>query len=285
MKNQIRVYSLETGNFKADGGAMFGVVPKAMWERVYPADENNLCSCACRCLLVDTGDKKILIDSGIGDKLDPDYARFYYFFGEDSLLKSLKQIGLAPEDITDVILTHLHFDHCGGTTNFDAQGNSQIVFYKANIWASKLQWDWAMSPNRREEPVYLKENLEPLARSSRLKLVEKPFFLTPNVELRFFNGHTKGLISVFVNLGERRLVFAGDLLPAIPYIRLSFTAAYDIFPLTSIEEKEAFLNELYDNQDLLFLQHDINSEACSLKMTPKGIRENKILKVDEISQI
>jgi glyoxylase-like metal-dependent hydrolase (beta-lactamase superfamily II) len=283
MSNQIRIISLETGNFKADGGAMFGVVPKAMWERIYPADENNLCSCACRSLLVLTDDKIILIDTGIGDKLDPDYAKFHYLFGNDDLLKSLNQVGFSPEDITDVILTHLHFDHCGGTTSFDAQGNSQIVFSNADIWVSKQQWNWAMKPNRREKPAYLKENLDPLARSARLKLVEKPFFLTPNVELRFFNGHTQGLMAVFINLGNRRLVFAGDLLPAIPYIRLSFTAAYDIFPLTSIEEKTEFLSELLENDDILFLQHDINAEACTLKMTAKGIRENEILKVNEIS--
>jgi len=282
MSTTIRVYALETGNFKADGGAMFGVVPKAMWERIYPADENNLCPCACRSLLVDTGEKKILIDTGIGDKLDPDYAKFHYLFGNDNLLKSLNQVGFAPNDITDIILTHLHFDHCGGTTNFDAQGNSQIVFTNADIWVSKSQWDWAMNPNRREKPAYLKENLDPLARYSRLKLVENPFFLTPEIELRFFNGHTKGLMSVFINLGKHRLVFAGDLLPAIPYIRLSFTAAYDIFPLTVIEEKQAFLQELLENQDILFLQHDINAEACTLKITPKGIRENEIFKVNEI---
>jgi glyoxylase-like metal-dependent hydrolase (beta-lactamase superfamily II) len=285
MSNQIRVFSLETGNFKADGGTMFGVVPKVMWERIYPADENNFCPCACRSLLVVTGDRTILIDTGIGDKLDPDYAKFHYLFGDDNLLKSLKQVGFAPEDITDVILTHLHFDHCGGTTNFDAQGNSQIVFSNADIWVSKSQWNWAMNPNRREKAAYLKENLDPLARSARLKLVENPFFLTPDVELRFYDGHTKGLMSVFINLGNRRLVFAGDLLPAIPYIRLSFTAAYDISPLTSIEEKEVFLKELLDNDDILFMQHDINAEACTLKMTPKGIRENEILKVNEIFEI
>lgn len=282
MRNHIKVYTIETQRFKADGGAMFGVVPKAMWQRVYPADEQNLCPCACRSLLIDTGKKKILIDTGIGNKLDADYAKFHYLFGKDELVKSINNAGFSVDEITDVVLTHLHFDHCGGLSDLDENGKPQIVFKHANIWVSKTQWDWASQPNRREKPAYLKENLEPIATSGKLKLVEDNFKLCPEIEFRLFYGHTKGLMAVYTDLGDKRLVFAGDLLPAIPYIRLSFTAAYDILPLVTIQEKEAFLEELESNGDLLFLQHDNNTEVCSLTKTPKGIRENEKFALSEI---
>jgi glyoxylase-like metal-dependent hydrolase (beta-lactamase superfamily II) len=278
----MKLYSLETEKFKADGGAMFGVVPKAMWERIYPADENNLCKCACRSLLIDDGERKILIDTGIGQKLDYEYAKHHYLFEDDNILKSLKKIGIKPDEITDIILTHLHFDHCGGTSELDENGNNVLSFKNANIWVSKAQWDWAIHPNRREKPAYLSENLEPIQASGKMKFIHENMFLTPEVELRIFNGHTEGLVSVFINIGNRRLVFAGDLLPAKPYIRMSFIASYDIQPLVSIQEKELLLKEMLENDDILFLQHDYYSEACSLKMTPKGIRENKNYKINEL---
>ncbi len=205
MRNHIKVYSIETQNFKADGGAMFGVVPKQMWERVYNADDKNLCECACRCLLIDTGDKKILVDTGIGTKLHPNYAKYHYLFGDDDLLSSLKSIGVQPTDITDVVLTHLHFDHCGGLTVFDENNQSKILFNKAKVWVSKTQWNWANKPNRREKSAYLKENLEPLASYPNLQFVEDNTFMCPEIEFRLFNGHTIGLMSVFINMGNRRL--------------------------------------------------------------------------------
>lgn len=278
----MKIYSLETGNFKTDGGAMFGVVPKVLWQRLYTADENNLCNCSCRSLLIETNDRKILIDTGIGDKLTEDYAKHQHLNGDDTLMDSLAQINVKPEDITDIILSHLHFDHCGGTTKYNEKGEVEIVFPNAKIWVSKTQWDWANDPNPREKPAYLPENLEPLEKSGQIQFIEENMFLTPDIEIRIFNGHTVGLLSVFMNIGERRLVFAGDLIPALPYIRLSFTAAFDINPLLSITEKTNFLNELCENGDILFLQHDINTEACTLKMTPKGVREDEHIKINEL---
>ncbi|MEA3446873.1 MAG: MBL fold metallo-hydrolase [Bacteroidota bacterium] len=278
----MKIYSIETGNFKVDGGAMFGVVPKVLWERLYPADDQNLCPCVARSMLIVEGNRKVLIDTGIGDKLQEDFARHYHLFGDDDLITSLKNCGIEPEDITDVIMTHLHFDHCGGTIGRDKKGNLYPVFPNADIIVSKAQWESAMNPNLRENPAFLEENIVPMKTSGKLKLLDAPCMLTDDIELRFFNGHTKGLISVFVNIGNKRVVFAGDVLPAMPYIRLPYISAYDIEPLTTLNEKQALLEEVYNNGDVLFFQHDINNEACTLSKTKKGIRENKTYKLDEI---
>ncbi|MDA3819805.1 MAG: MBL fold metallo-hydrolase [Candidatus Delongbacteria bacterium] len=278
----MKVYSIETGNFKVDGGAMFGVVPKVLWERLYPADEQNLCPCAVRSMLIVDGDRKMLIDTGIGNKLHEDFAKHYHMFGSDNLITSLENIGVKPEDITDVILTHLHFDHCGGTTDRNTQGELFMVFPNANVMVSRAQWESAKNPNLREKPAFLEENIIPLKTSGKLKLIDGPGMLTDNVELRLYNGHTKGLICVLVNTGDKRLVFAGDLLPGMQYIRLPYISAYDIEPVTTLNEKQALLEEVYNNGDVLFFQHDINNEACTLSKTKKGIREDKTFKLNEI---
>lgn len=278
----MKISSIETGNFKVDGGAMFGVVPKVMWESIYECDEKNLCNCACRSMLIEIDGRKILVDTGIGDKLEGDHVKYYYLNGKDSLLKSLKNKGLDPKDITDIVLTHLHFDHCGGCSGKTSDGDLFLVFENADIWVSKSQWDWANNPNQREKPAYLEENLKPLEKSGKLKLVKSDMFIIPEVELRICNGHTKGLMSVFVKFNDRHIVFAGDLVPALPYLRDSYISAYDVLPLVAMEEKQNLLKELVENDDVLFFQHDINVEACTLKMTPKGVRENKIFKLHEI---
>lgn len=282
MSKNIKLHTIETVNFKADGGTMFGCVPKSMWQKVYPSDDSNLCPCSVRSLLIETGDRKILIDTGIGDKLDPEYAKHFYLFGEDTLLSSLTKVGCKPEDITDVILTHLHYDHCGGLTAYNESGESEILFKNATIWVGKEQWDWAITPNRREKAAYLKENLDPIAKSDKVKFVAENTEIIPGIELRLFYGHTHGLMSVFINMGQRRLVFAGDLLPAVPYVKLSFNAAYDIMPLLTIQEKQNLLNEMVENDDVLFLQHDYYTEVCTLINTAKGIRENVKAKLNEI---
>ncbi len=278
----MKIYSVETGNFKVDGGAMFGVVPKVLWGRLYPVDEKNFCPCAVRSMLIVDGNKKVLVDTGIGNKLQEDFTKHYHLFGKDDLITSLKKIGFAPEDITDVIMTHLHFDHCGGTIGRDNKGNLYPVFPNADIIVSNAQWEAAMNPNLREKPAFLNENLIPIKTSGKLNLMDAPGMLTDNIELRFYNGHTKGLISVLVNTGKNRVVFAGDVIPAIPYIRLPYISAYDIEPLVTLNEKKALLEEINNNGDVLFLQHDINTEACTLTKTKKGIRENKTFKLNEI---
>ncbi|MFP4663086.1 MAG: MBL fold metallo-hydrolase [Bacteroidales bacterium] len=279
----MKIHSIETENFKVDGGAMFGVVPKVLWQKLYPADENNLCPCACRSMLIQENEKNILVDAGIGNKLHPDFARHYHLFGEETLLASLKKINVEPEDITDLILTHLHFDHCGGASKIEANGKLKLTFPNAKIWVSKAQWESANNPNLREKPAYLEENLIPLKESGKLQIFEEDFYLTPNVRIRLYHGHTFGLATVFVNTGKQRVIFAGDLLPASPYIRLPYISAYDIYPLRSLDEKQTLLQEAYNNGDILFFQHDINTEACSLKQTPKGIREDKTLRLKDIA--
>lgn len=274
---------IETKNFKIDGGAMFGVVPKTLWSRYYPADELNLCACAARSLLIKDGNKKILVDSGIGNKLEPDIAKHYHMFGNYDLITSLKENNTDPEEITDVILTHLHFDHCGGNTDYDNNNNIYPVFPNANIWISKDQCLSAKDPNLREKPAFIKENIEPLEAFHKINQIEKDTYITENVELRLFNGHTSGLISVFINHNDKKFVFAGDLLPAVPYIRIPYISAYDILPLKSIDEKQQLLNELIKENGILIFQHDYYTEACDLKQTNKGIRENNKFKLKEIA--
>lgn len=278
----MEIYSVETGNFKVDGGAMFGVVPKSLWSRLYPADNSNLCPCACRSMLIKDQDRIVLIDTGIGDKLHPDFAKHYHMFGDETLLDSLRSLSVSPKDVTDIVHTHLHFDHCGGTIGKDGENKSYPVFPHAKLHVSKAQWESANQPNLREKPALLNENIQPMVESGKLNLVDENTWLTPRIELRKYNGHTTGLMLVFVHTGNRRVVFAGDLMPAVPYIRLPYISAYDIEPLTAIEEKQALLKEVYEHGDILFFQHDINTEACTLKETPKGYREDKLFKLDEI---
>jgi glyoxylase-like metal-dependent hydrolase (beta-lactamase superfamily II) len=279
----MEIHSIETGNFKVDGGAMFGVVPKTLWERIYPADDMNLCPCACRSMLIRKDNKVILVDTGIGDKLHPDFAKHYHMFGNDSLLNSLAKHGVSPEDVTDVIHTHLHFDHCGGTIGKSDNGDLFQVFPNANLWVSNDQWISANNPNLREKPAFLKENIQPMESSGKLRLVEKNTELMPGVELRLFNGHTHGLMAVIADTGKQRVVFAGDVMPAMPYIRLPYISAYDVEPLTALDEKQALLKEMETSGDILFFQHDINTEACSLKQAQKGIREDKTFKIKDIA--
>jgi len=279
----MEIHSIETGNFKVDGGAMFGVVPKVLWELLYPADEHNLCPCACRSMLIKQEDRVILVDTGIGDKLEADFAKHYHMFGDDTLLKSLAEQDISPEDVTDVIHTHLHFDHCGGTIGKSENGDLYPAFPNANLWVSKAQWESANEPNLREKPAFLEENIRPMESSGKLRLVKENTELIPGVELRLFNGHTTGLMAVTANTGTRRVVFAGDVMPAMPYIRLPYISAYDVEPLTVLDEKQALLKEIEANRDILFFQHDINTEACSLKQTPKGIREDKTLKIKDLA--
>lgn len=279
----MKLHTINTGNLKLDGGAMFGVVPKSLWSKKYPADENNLCNWSMRCLLVEDGDKKILIDNGIGDKQDN---RHFHLNGDDTLESSLANLGLTTDDITDVLLTHLHFDHCGGSIKYNKNRSKLIPAFKnATYWTSKIQWEWATNPNRREKASYLKENIYPIKESGQLKFIEKEGRLFPNISVRFYNGHTEGQVIPFINYKDKTVVFVADLLPSSAHISLSWILSYDMQPLVTLAEKEAFLSEAVKNDYILFLEHDIFHECCNLQITKRGIRERDTFSLEEYFNI
>ncbi len=269
----MKLYPIETGNFKLDGGAMFGVVPKVLWQKAYPPDENNLCNWAMRCLLVVDGDRKILIDNGIGNKQDEKWLKHYYLNGNDSLEASLTNVGVSFNDITDVILTHMHFDHCGGSVkwNNDKTGY-ELAFPNATYWVSRKQYNWATKPNRREKASFLKENIMPIEQSGKLKLIEQNGEFIPNINFVMFNGHTDGQIIPHINYNGRTVVFMADLLPAVAHIPLPWVMAYDTRPLLTLTDKETFFTDAVSNNYVLFFEHDIVNQACTLQNTPKGVR-------------
>lgn len=281
----MNLYAIETGNFKVDGGAMFGVIPKTFWKLKYPSDENNLCNCAMRSLLIIDGDRKILIDNGCGDKQDENFFHFYYLNGDASLINSLEKVDVKPEEITDVLMTHLHFDHCGGGVKWNADKTGyELTFPNANYWTTRQQWDAAINPNSREEPAYPKENLIPMQESGKLKFIEKEGELLPNIEIRIFNGHTVGHIVPVINYYGQKIAYVGDLIPVKANIISSFVSAYDLFPLTTIEEKGKFLEEAYNEKFILFFGHDLYTECCTLKKSTKGIREDESFRLTDIDK-
>lgn len=269
----MELFSIPTGNFKLDGGAMFGVVPKAIWNKVYPADDHNLIPLAMRCLLIVEGDRKILIDNGIGDKQDEKFFSHYYLHGNDSLRVSLAEAGFSVEDITDMFLTHLHFDHAGGSVKRKNLGEGyELMFPNATYWISEPQWEWATHANPREKASFLKENILPIQESGQLRLFHENFELIPGVEIRLFNGHTQGQALPFIHYKGRTVVFMGDLIPTAAHIPIPYVMSYDTQPLISLTEKEDFLKEAADKKYILFFEHDIFMECCTVEPTEKGIR-------------
>ena len=279
---KMEIYSIETGNFKLDGGAMFGVVPKVMWNKIYPADENNLCSWAMRCLLVVDGDRKILIDNGIGDKQDAKFLGHFHLHGDDTLEKSLAKYGFTPDDITDMVLTHLHFDHTGGSIKWNANKTALIPAFKnAKYWVSKAQWAWAIHPNNREKASFLKENIIPIQESGQLNIVESEGEIYPGFFLKIFNGHTDGQIIPHINYKGKTLVYMADLLPSTAHISLPWIMAYDTRPLITLDDKKTFFKEAVEHDYTLFFEHDIFNECCSLQQTEKGVRLNATFTLEE----
>jgi len=270
---KMKLIPIETGNFKLDGGAMFGVVPKVLWNKVYPADENNLCNWSMRCLLVIDGDRKILIDNGIGEKQDENWLKHYYLNGDDTLEKSLTKAGYKSEEITDVILTHMHFDHCGGSVKWtDDKSDYELAFPNATYWTSRQQFDWATKPNRREKASYLKENIIPVQESGHLKLIEKERDYIPNITFKLYDGHTGGQLIPHINMDGKTVVFMADLMPSAAHIPMPWIMAYDTRPLQTLKDRERFYKEAVENNYILFFEHDIYNEACTLHETKKGVR-------------
>lgn len=279
----MKLYSINSGNFKLDGGAMFGVVPKSMWNKLNPADENNMCSWAMRCLLVEDGNRLVLIDNGMGDKQDAKFFGHYYLHGDDTLDKSLAKYGFNRNDITDVFLTHLHFDHCGGS--IICEGDKLVPAFKnATYWSNEKHWNWAVHPNDREKASFLKENILPIQESGQLKFVDTPAngftnegrletaSLFDQISIRFVNGHTEKMMLPQIQYKEHTLVYMADLLPSTAHLPIPYVMAYDMFPLTTLQEKKNFLQEAVENNYILYFEHDHLNECCSLQMTDKGVR-------------
>ena len=286
----MKLYSINTGYFKLDGGAMFGVVPKTIWNKINPADENNLCSWALRCLLIEDGDRLILVDNGNGNKQDAKFFSHYHLHGDDTLEKSLAKYGFTKDDITDVFLTHLHFDHCG--SSIKKEGDKLVPnFPKATFWSNKEHWEWATEPNEREKASFLKENILPIEESGKLKFIgvakgnesklgEVKFSET--VSVRFVNGHTQAMMLSQINYNGKTIVFMADLLPSAGHIPIPYIMAYDMQPLLSLQEKKSFLKEAVKNDYILFFEHDKDHECCTLQQTERGIRPKEFFKLEEI---
>jgi len=277
------LHPINTGFFKLDGGAMFGVVPKVIWNKTNPADENNLCTWAMRCLLIEDGKRLILVDTGIGDKQDAKFLNHFYLHGNDTLEKYLKNLGFNRDDITDVFLTHLHFDHCGGAVIRESE-KLIPAFKNAIYWTNLKHWDWALYPNDREKASFLKENILPIEESGQLKFFppNEGSSLYENINIRFAYGHTDAMMLPQINYKGKILVYVADLLPSVGHIPLPYVMAYDMFPLQTLIEKKKFLDEACANNYILMLEHDAINECCTLKMTDKGIRLDECFKLSDI---
>ncbi len=279
----MKLYTINAGFFKLDGGAMFGVVPKSIWNKLNPADENNMCTWAMRCLLIETGNKKILIDTGIGDKQDTKFFNHYYIKG-DTLESSLSKHGFSKDDITDVFLTHLHFDHCGGA--IVREGDNLVPAFKNAIyWSNEQHWQWATQPNDREKASFLKENILPIKESGRLQFVEVKEDISlfdENITLRFAFGHTDAMMLPTIQYKGKTIVYMADLLPSAAHLPLPYIMSYDMFPLKTLKEKKSFLQEALEKDYILFFEHDPTIECCTLQMTEKGIRVKDTFTLEDI---
>lgn len=275
----MNLHPIETGNFKLDGGAMFGVVPKTLWSRTNPADSNNMIDIAATSLLIEDGNKLILIDTGLGNKQSDKFFSYYYRWGNHSIDKSLSQYGFHRDDITDVFMTHLHFDHCGGSIQWNKDKTGyEPAFKNAVFWTNKEHWEWATNPNAREKASFLKENLIPMQESGQLKFLERSakrhFYEALNFEVLFVDGHTDKQMIPIIEYKGKKLVFSADLLPTAGHVPLPFVMGYDTRPLLTLDEKKDFLEEAAKENYYLFLEHDAHNEIIDVKQTEKGIRHH-----------
>jgi glyoxylase-like metal-dependent hydrolase (beta-lactamase superfamily II) len=284
--SRMKLYPIHAGNFKLDGGAMFGVVPKLLWNKLNPADENNLCTWSTRCLLIEDGNRLILIDNGLGDKQDEKFFSRYYQHGEHSLEKSLKLAGFSFDDVTDMVLSHLHFDHCGGSIRYnDTKTGFRTTFKNANYWSNKEHWQWATQPNAREKASFLKENIIPIQESGQLKWIEgentgsqtsneyiNTNQLGDNISIMLVRGHTDAMMVPHIQYKGKTVVYVADLLPSTWHVPLPYVCGYDTRPLISLSEKELFLNKAADEEFILVFEHDWANECCTLERTERGIK-------------
>ena len=284
----MKLYPIETGNFKLDGGAMFGVVPKTIWKKTNPADNNNLIDIAARCLLIEDGNRLILIDNGMGNKQSEKFFGYYSLWGTNSLDKSLASYGFHRDDITDVFLTHLHFDHCGGSVNWNNDKTGyELAFKNANYWTNENHWEWATKPNSREKASFLSENIFPIQESGQLNFIKRPESnLLDNSELGFgiffADGHTEKQMIPQIQYQDKMICFMADLLPTVGHIPLPYVMGYDTRPLLTMPEKSKFLNTAAENNHYLFLEHDAHNEIITVEKTEKGVRLKEVFKCEEI---
>jgi glyoxylase-like metal-dependent hydrolase (beta-lactamase superfamily II) len=279
----MNLHTIDTGLFKLDGGAMFGVVPKSIWQKTNPADANNMCSWAMRCLLIEDGDRLTLIDTGIGNKQDDKFFSHYYLHGDDTLDKSLQAKGFSRNDITDVFLTHLHFDHCGGAIVRES-GKLLPAFRNATYWSNEKHWSWALNPNEREKASFIKDNILPIQESGQLKFLEDKEGLEfqEGVRVRYAYGHTDAMMLPEIRYKGHTIVYMADLLPSTGHIPLPYVMAYDMFPLKTLQEKKSFLLEAASKNYILYLEHDSITECCTLQETEKGVRLKDTINLSDL---
>ncbi|OSY88953.1 beta-lactamase [Tenacibaculum holothuriorum] len=279
----MRIYPIETGNFKLDGGAMFGVVPKSIWQRTNPADEKNMISMSMRCMLIEDGDRLTLVDTGIGNKQSDKFLGYYYLFGDFSLDTSLAKYGFHRDDITDVFLTHLHFDHCGGVIQWNNDRTGFMPAFKnAKVWSNERHWNWAVKPNAREKASFLKENINPIEENGQLNFIHRNAKDQVGFDVLFMDGHTEKQMLPKIEYQGKTIVFMADLLPTVGHIPLPYVMGYDTRPLLTLEEKRVFLNEAADKEFYLFLEHDAYNELCTVQHTEKGVRLKESYKFTDI---
>lgn len=260
---------------------MFGVVPKSIWNNLNPADSNNMCTWALRCLLIEDGKRLILIDNGVGNKQSEKFFSYYYLHGDDTLEKSLNKAGFSCDDITDMFLTHLHFDHCGGSVKYE-NGKLITSFKNATYWINKNHWEWAINPNSREKPSFLKENIIPIQESGQLKFIENQIELFPFFKIMLVDGHTESMMIPHITYNGNTIVFVTDLIPSSGHIPVPYIMGYDVKPLLTLKEKEKFLEKAVQNNFVLFFEHDPKIECSTLKFTERGVRINETFSLNEI---
>jgi glyoxylase-like metal-dependent hydrolase (beta-lactamase superfamily II) len=281
-ERNMNLFPVTADNWRMDGGVAFGVVPKSIWSRKHKADENNTIEITTRCLLIVQNGRKILIDAGLGDKRTEKYYSVRFREPGVNILKSLGELGFSPNDITDILFTHLHDDHVGAATRFDENGIPVCVFKNAQYWVSRSHWEWAMKPNKRESAAFFADNLLPLQESGRLNLLEEDEQPFDNITLRIFNGHTQGQIIPFIHTTNHTIVYMGDFIPTQSNIPIPFIPSVDIQPLISLTEKAHFLNEAAEKNYVLFFEHDATNECCTLKQSEKGVVADRTFKLEEI---
>ncbi len=268
------IYPVIAEYWKLDGGACFGVLPKSLWTKFITPDNNNMIPIASRCLLVKSLNKVVLIDVGMGSKENEKYYSHFYIYGNENLINNLNKINIKPNDITDIIFTHLHWDHVGGATYKNSEGEIKLTFPNARYWCSQSGWEWANNPNPREAKAFFKHDLEPLKNSNKLNFISENCLFDDNIELEIYNGHTEGLIVPIINTKNSKVAFTTDFIASMAHIPLAYIPSQDIRPLVSMQEKEEFLNRAYKNNYILMFLHDVENECCRLEQTEKGIKGN-----------